>query len=314
MGGMEGACGRRRFLASTATAGVGWWLGRRSVEAQTAGGGELTTYQLGPQIWVRVGGGLLTCYRAHPTQKYPYFFPLVGPATGMSVTAESAEPYPHHRSILLACDRVNDANYWQEGLERGQVVSRGPRVETPQGPQVVIVDSCDWRVPGGPVDLTDARRFALSAPDARLRLLEAEVTLTAARDVRIAKTNHSLFAIRAAEELTPKGGGALVSSEGPAGEAATFGQKARWCAFFGQRFGVTEGVVLMDHPENPWSPCAWFTRDYGFVSPTPMNWLPEEGMTLAEGSAVRLRYLVAAFAGTPQDADLEGVYRGWVGG
>jgi hypothetical protein len=305
---------RRRFIQGASTATVGGLLGARLSAQEAAPVPQLSAYQVGPQIWVRCGGVTLTCYRAHPTQKYPYFFPLAGPATGQSLTTESSEPYPHHRSVMFACDRVNGADYWQEGLERGQIVSRGPTVEASEAGRVVIVDACDWRMGNGPVDLLDQRRFTLSAPSAEVRLLEADITLTAARDVHIERTNHSLFAIRCAPELSPKAGGMLVNSEGLNGEKATFGQKAAWCAFFGERFGATEGVALMDHPQNPWSPCTWFTRDYGFISPTPMNWLPDQGLSLASGSSLRLRYLVVAFAGTPESADLAGVYARWTAG
>ena len=31
--------------------------------------------------------------------------------------------YPHHTSLLFGCDLVNGGNYWQEGLERGRMIS-----------------------------------------------------------------------------------------------------------------------------------------------------------------------------------------------
>jgi hypothetical protein len=74
----------------------------------------LTTYQLGPQIWIRLNNRLLTCYRAHRSQKYPYLFPLAGPLSGLSLTDETTLPFPHHRALFLGCDRVNGGNYWQE--------------------------------------------------------------------------------------------------------------------------------------------------------------------------------------------------------
>jgi hypothetical protein len=45
-----------------------------------------------------------------------------------------------------------------------------------------------------------------------------------------------------------------------------------------------------------------------------MNWLPDQGLSLASGSSLRLRYLVVAFAGTPESADLAGVYARWTAG
>ena len=76
----------------------------------------------------------------------------------------------------------------------------------------------------------------------------------------------------------------------------TFGEKAVWLGFTGKRLGCQESIVLMDHPKNPWSPCPWFTRDYGFASPTPFYWL-ENGWQLPAGQYVRLRYRVAVIAG-----------------
>ena len=145
-----------------------------------------------------------------------------------------------------------------------------------------------------------------------MRLIEADITWTASRDVTILPNNHSLFFLRATEAITPKGGGTLVNSEGQETEKDTFGQKAAWCAFYGERHGVTEGIALMDHPENPWSPCQWFTRDYGFISPTPMQWVPAEGMKIAAGETRRMRYLVVAYGGTPDEAGLPAIYEEWV--
>jgi hypothetical protein len=164
--------------------------------------------------------------------------------------------------------------------------------------------------------MTDERRFAVSVPGPRLRVLDVDIRWTAAVDVTIQKTNHALFAIRAASDLTPWGGGRLVSSNGQDGEAATFGKPARWCAFYGQRTKAkgepVEGIALMDHPESPWAPCPWFTRDYGFMSPMPFNW-SEEPWRLSAGQSVRLRHRVVAFAGDPAEAGLDGLYKEWTG-
>ncbi len=262
---------------------------------------------------MRCDGRPLTCYRAHPTQKYPYLYPWAGPETGRSLTEESGDPYPHHRSILFACDRVNDGNFWQQGTGRGQIVSRGPTLDAPQPDRIVIADACDWQVPGAEPLLTDQRRFTITAPEPHLRILDADITLTARVDVRVRKTNHSLFAVRAAADLTPNGGGALLNSDGHRNESGTFGRTATWCTFYAARGDVIEGVALMDHPDNPWSPCQWFTRDYGFMSPTPMNWLDAQGWSLPGGESVRLRYRVVGYSGDPLAINLPGLYDSWAG-
>jgi hypothetical protein len=316
---------RRRFLhlaagatavapATLAAAGQPAEPGKRRIAPDSE---ELTHYQIGPHIWLRWHNEPLLGYRAHPTQKYPYVFPLAGPVSGRSVTAESSLPWPHHRSLFFGCDFVNGGNYWQDELERGQIVSRGPIVAEATNRSAVIVDTCDWRQPGQPVQMTDDRRFTLTIPDDRHHILDVDITWRAEVDVTIQKTNHALFALRAAGDITPWGGGRLVSSSGDEGESATFGKPARWCAFFGRRTRAkgepVEGITLMDHPESPWAPCSWFTRDYGFMSPMPFNWI-EEPWRLPAGQSVRIRHRVVSFAGTPDEAGLEQLYKEWASG
>lgn len=274
----------------------------------------LTHYQIGPHIWLRLNNAPLTSYRAHPTQKYPYFFPATGPVSGLPLTSESSLPWPHHRSIFFGCDRVNGGNYWQDELARGQVLSRGPRVAESTKQSAVIMDECDWRQPGQPVQMTDARKFTVTVRNPRLWLLDAEITWKAEVDVTIQKTNHALFALRVAGDIAVWGGGNLVTSEGKSGEKDTFGQPARWCAFYGKRVQAkgepVEGIALMEHPKNPWAPCPWFTRDYGNCSPMPFNFMTEPWQ-LAAGKSVQLKYRVALFAGDPTEAGLDALYAEW---
>jgi hypothetical protein len=63
----------------------------------------------------------------------------------------------------------------------------------------------------------------------------------------------------------------------------------------------------MQHPANPWYPSQWFTRDYGFMSPTPMYW-PENGndTQMKKGTRLLLRYRVLVHSGTTEEADIKG--------
>ena len=79
---------------------------------------KLSAERLDDRIIVRVADRTFTCYRFGAGQKYPYFYPVNGPATGLSLTTESSLPYPHHRSLFFGCDKVNGGNYWQEGNDR----------------------------------------------------------------------------------------------------------------------------------------------------------------------------------------------------
>jgi len=282
---------------------------------------KLTAYQLGPHIWFRWANVVLTSYRAHPTQKYPYLYPLTGPASGLSLTTETSLPYPHHRSLIFACDRVNGANYWQAGLDAGQIISDGPQLGEVTDTTAVLTDSCQWKPDPDRTVMRDRRTVTVCVPDDHLRLIDFDITWTAVEDVTIPQTNHSLFAIRAAGDIVPWGGGTLVNSKGQSGEKATFGQTAEWATFFGVRRlpdgqpvrdDLFEGIALFDHPENPWAPTPWFTRDYGFLSPTPL-FFRDKPWQLKAGQSVRLRYRVVLYAGTPESVGLDKLFRQWVG-
>jgi hypothetical protein len=311
---------RRDFLKMSLVAAlpVGTPLVASTAVAQPQpepGSDKLTAYQDGPQIWVRWANAPLTGYRAHSTQKYPYLYPFAGPATGLSVTAESAAPYPHHRSIFFACDRVNDGNYWQGPVELGQIVSKGPKLGPLTPDSAEISDECEWRKPGRTAVMTDTRRIVVRVVSTRVRWIDVAIEWTAVENVTIAKTNHALFAVRAAADLAPLAGGRLENSQAKLGEKETFGKPADWCTFYNKRAGVTgdivEGIALFNHPGNPWAGSPWFTRDYGFISPNPFNF-SDKPWQLAAGKSVQLRYRVVSYFGTPSAADLPSVYKAWI--
>jgi hypothetical protein len=129
--------------------------------------------------------------------------------------------------------------------------------------------------------------------------------------VVIEKTNHSLFAARMAPDLAVTGGGALMNSAGDWGEQGTFGQAAAWADARGRRGQAIEGLALLVNPRNRWSPAPWFTRDYGFLSPTPMYWLPGDRLALRKGEQIPLRYRVVVHADAPSAEELQAEYSRW---
>jgi hypothetical protein len=281
-------------------------IGSLYAQAQT-----MSAERLDDRWIIRVNDQTFTVYRFAAGQKYPYFYPVNGPLSGLSVTTESSLPYPHHRSLFFGCDKVNNANYWQEGNELGQIVSRGA-VLIKNGPdKIVLVDTCDWRQPGQAPVIRDQRVYEISAPSPQVRLLDVNITLVALTDIHIEKNNHALFAARMADALSVKSGGRLVNAEGLESEKGTFGVPSAWCDYSGSRFGITEGLAIFDSPGNPWRPCPWFTRDYGFFSPTPMYWLPDQGFNLTSGKSIFLRYRVVVHAGDAQQAHIPALFEQW---
>ena len=308
-------------LAGAAALGAGQ-LACRDASAKdyvkpVPGSEKLTAYQHGQMILLRWNNNPLTGYRAHPTQKYPYFYPLAGPVSGLSLSTESSLPYPHHRGLWLACDPLNGGDYWSDKpLDTGHIRSVGLKLGDATPTTAVITDRCEWVRKDAPSPWHDERKFVVTVPGERLWFLDCEFKLTALEDVAIQGAKHSFFAMRAASDISPTYGGVLMNSKGRTGAKGTYRRKAAWCGFHGKRAArpdVVEGMAIMDHPDNPWSPCRWFTRDYGHLSPSPFNWL-RKPWRLAKGKSIELKYRVVLHAGNPKEAGLEEIYQQWIAG
>ena len=279
-----------------------------SAGSKGRGGQKLEARLEKDKVTVTVEGRLFTCYKFGASQKYPYFWPVNGPASGKSITTETSEPYPHHHSLFFGCDRVNGGNYWQQGNERGQIVSQGPEIVEASGEKVVFIDECDWRQPGKEPVIRDSRLISVTAPSASVRLIDFEIALEPLTEVVILKTNHSLFSARVVPELSVKSGGTLINAEGKTAEKGTFGAASAWCDYSGEREGLAEGVAILQNPGNRWYPSKWFTRDYGFFSPTPMYWLEGGRLELAKGEKLKLSYRVVVHAGDVKAAAIGEVF------
>jgi hypothetical protein len=139
--------------------------------------------------------------------------------------------------------------------------------------------------------------------------IDVEITMEMLIDVTIKKTNHSLFSARMAVDLSVKNGGTMINAEGLTSEAGTLGKNSPWIDYYGKRGIAVEGLAIMQHPSNPWYPSPWFTRDYGFMSPTPMYW-PQNGTDtqMKKGTTLVLRYRVLVHSGTTTEADIAGQF------
>jgi hypothetical protein len=273
--------------------------------AQSLCAAEISAVRVGSKINVTINGKYFTSYIFSEDEKYPFFFPLNGPASGASVTSMRNGLYPHHSSLFLGCDRVNGGDYWQEGLERGRIVSVNAGIVKQGGDTVEITDECIWSRPGATSPVRDMRRFVITVPSENMVQIDVTLTMEMLEDVHILRTNHSLFSARMAADLSVTYGGTMINAEWDLCEKGTFGKNSSWIDYYGRRGDVIEGLAIMQHPSNPWYPSPWFTRDYGFMSPTPMNW-PENGeeTCLKQGERLRLRYRVLVHTGEPDEAGI----------
>ena len=270
---------------------------------------KITAVKVGSKISVTVNGNFFTSYIFSEDEKYPFFYPVNGPVSGGSVTSMRNSEYPHHSSLFFGCDQVNGGNWWQEGLERGRIISVNAEITRQGGDTCIITDECIWSRPGAISPIKDTRKYIITAPSAGMYQIDVIISMEMLEDVHIGKTNHSLFSARIAADLSVKNGGTMINAEGLKSETETFGARSAWIDYYGKRGSATEGIVIMQHPSNPWYPSPWFTRDYGFMSPTPMYW-PENGKEtfMKKGTVLNLRYRVLVHSGDTKEANIAGIF------
>ena len=265
---------------------------------------KVTAEKVGDKIEFRINGNLFTSYIFSEFEKYPFFFPVNGPSKA-SVTSMRNANYPHHSSLFFGCDRVNDGNWWQEGLERGQIKSLRVDIIETGGEKASIENECIWSRPGADSPIRDKRKISVSVASENMYYLDFDISMEMLEDVSILKTNHSLFSARLDPDLAVINGGTMINAEGETGEKGTFGKASAWMDYYGNRQGKTEGMAILQHPSNAWFPSPWFTRNYGFFSPTPMYWPENEKNTeLKKGEKLELRYRVIIHSGNEKEAKI----------
>lgn len=265
---------------------------------------KISAVKVGDKIDITIDNLFFTSYIFAGNEKYPYFYPVNGPS-GASVTSMRNGTYPHHSSLFFGCDKVNGGNYWQEGLERGRIISLREDILENNGPRVVIENECIWSRPGAVSPVKDIRKITITAPSKDLFQIDFDVKMEMLEEVTIEKTNHSLFAVRMDPDLTVINGGKMVNEEGAMGEKQTFGKASPWMDCYGRRGNSIEGIAILQHPSSKWYPSPWFTRDYGFFSPTPFEFTIDGKPTVfKKGESIHLRYRVLIHSGTTEMANI----------
>lgn len=264
----------------------------------------VTAKKFGDKIEIRANGDLLTNYIFSEHEKYPFFYPVNGPSKA-SVTSMRNGNYPHHSSLFFGCDKVNGGNYWQEGIERGQIISLRVDILETGGQKVVIENECIWKRPGADAPIKDKRTITVTVISESKYQIDFNITMEMLMDVTIDKTNHSLFSARMDPDLAVINGGTIINAEGKTGEKGTFGKPSAWIDYYGKRMGNIEGMAILQHPTNAFFPSPWFTRDYGFFSPTPMYWPENNKFThLKKGEKIKLRYRILVHSGDHEQANI----------
>ena len=275
---------------------------------------HLTAYIYDSQnsaVWIRWKNQILTCYRAETSQKFPYFYPLLALKSGLSLTTETGQPWPHHRSVFLGLDNVNGVNYWHADPDKDRIVSKKLELGKCSEKSAEILNECLWIPFEKEPIFCDKRRFVLTILNDETYTLDIYYELTALTEVVLGWSKHGFFGVRTEDDLSVNGGGILLNSEGQQMQVDTHEKYARWMTSYGKRYGrndgLVEGLAIMSSPckRSPFDRNIWFTRNYGNYSPMPFNtFAKDEKFIMPKDDVLRLAYRIVAFTGVPTNSFL----------
>jgi hypothetical protein len=293
------------------------------------------------KIPVEINGKPFTVfYAAGPEVSKPYLFP-VNAASGTYVTRmwpmekaaeeeKTRKDHPHQRGVWIAHAKVNDLDFWNiaplnqspyNRADRGKIVlSKMGEVKSGKD-RGSIAAIFDWNDHEGRKVLSESRLMTFYA-DPALRIVDFDVTLTAAQKVVFGDEKDGFFGIRLRPVLQEEGGtGHITNADGLVGEKQLWGKPSNWCDYSGEIQGEKVGITIMDHPGNPRHPERWHARGYGLFAVNPFglasftNDKSQNGaMTLEPGQSLRFRYRMIVHPGDAQSANVAALWTKYAGG
>ena len=217
----------------------------------------------------------------------------------------------HHRSFWFTHGEVNGVDFWAETDGHG-VIEQTKLIKAEGGKNAVIETANDWKSSDGEKVLSDRRRITFGG-DADMRWIDFDITLIAsAGDVQFGDTKEGSFGIRipGTMKVDAKKGGRIVNSEGDSDKGA-WGKPAKWVDYTGPVGSETVGIAILYHPSSFHFPCRWHVRTYGLFAANPFghhHFVGEkkktDGVRLAEGETLKLRYRVLFHKGTTDEAEI----------
>jgi hypothetical protein len=272
----------------------------------------------------------------------PFLWPLRG-ASGAMVTRQfplespPGEPHdhPHQRGLWFAHDNVNGIDFWNNETSYTSPPPRG-RVAVEKISNVKngshdggFTAALSWRDPLGN-KLLDETRFFHFAAHSKVRVIDLDITLTAATVVTFGDSKDGALGVRLApalqEDKLIKGGknqptwtvpgapGVIVNAEGLEHEKAAWGKPSDWVDYYGEIDGEKVGVAILDHPSNS-RRAHWHVRAYGLFAANPFgysvftnNKADNGSVRLEPGGMLHFRYRVIVHEG---DAKSAGISKLW---
>jgi hypothetical protein len=277
------------------------------------------------KIDIQVDGKPFTTLHFGAEVNKPYLAPLLS-ASGKNVTRRfpmekvegESHDHLHHRGLWFSYDDVNGVKFWEDDPSYtqkniGRIATRS--VEWKDGPKTGVLTAVfDWNDPQGKTILVE-HRVMTAHSDPTLRVLDFDITLTAAQPVVFGDTKEGAFAIRLADALNERKTGKMTGPDGEQGMKDIWGKRLNWVDYSGEIEGEKLGVTIFDHPSNPRHPTYWHSRDYGLFALNPFGRhafdpkAEESNWKLPQGQSLRFRWRVLIHPGDAQTVHLADMYR-----
>jgi hypothetical protein len=251
------------------------------------------------QVSFRVDGAERLRWHSGPHYPRPFFYPLVGPASGEPLTRmghPGAPDHDHHRSVWFAHEKVSGVNFWSDQTP-ARVRQKQWLAYQDGDAEAVLAVRLGWYDGHDPKELLEQDLFTavIPGPDGETFVEVQTIFRPAAERLEFGKTNFGFLAVRVAKAISAFfGGGILTNSEGAAGEPAIFGKPAAWVDYSGEQRGVREGITYFDHPANPGHPTVWHVREDGWMGASVCFAGPR---LTTKAEPLTLRYLLHAHRG-----------------
>jgi hypothetical protein len=255
-------------------------------------------------------GRELARFHSEPEAFRPYVFPVIGPS-GRSLTrlGHPHDPvsHSHHNSVWISHNDVNGVNFWED-RGRGRISVLHTEQLEDGDEEAAVVTVAEWRG-DGTVMLNERRRtgFRPLPNDEWLLLIDLLLVPSGTNDVALGKTPFGLIGVRVAKTIgVNDGGGTIRNSEGAVDEKEVFWKPAKWVDYSGPVTPhASEGVTLLDHPENPNHPTVFHVRNDGWMG---ASFTFDEPRVIRPGESLQVRYGLYVHAGVPKLPDLQRVW------
>lgn len=269
---------------------------------------------------VSIAGKPFTTFHYGEDANKPFLAPLRS-ASGKIVTRRfpmeqvpgESRDHLHHRGLWFSYDDVNGVKFWENDPSYtkpniGKIVVRDTKWQ-----DGTLSATMDWRAPNGDTLLVESRRMTFAGDD-KLRTIDFEITLAAARDVTFGDTKEGAFAIRLDDHFTERKGGKMVNAEGLTGMVNVWGKRSNWVDYTAELDGERLGVAIFDNPRNPRHPTYWHARDYGLFALDPFGRAAfdpgqeESHWKLPKGDSLTFRWRVVIHPGDAVSAHVAEMY------